>query len=601
MTPDFRRRFCGRPETRLRHLVAGSFVVALGSAPIASSLPAEDNEWKLVLQESIGSDYSKTRQDSLKQVDTNSKSGLRAIWNVLDKIAPRDPLKYDWFVREGAYDALSRAEGEEAIAEIERVLESKGSPNSKEAIVYSIIFQLRRQFERDNGGNEERKVEHFKELLRTTRGIDYFKLVLPSIKKHDPDKKRYGWIKTAFADKYPQVRLAAITGMMSYPDRESIPLLIENLEKLEKKKAKNYKEWVFTRNALEMLTGQYYREAVTDWRKWWESVKGTFSLEKRVEEEASDEPKKGGTKVVKTGNVEVAVNMKIVGEGYPLLVLPKRKLQSDYFRPYFHGIEEFCRVYYVDIPRIQDFKGLQRTAGSNMTIYPTEKLAEALGELMKENVPEEFAILGHGPSSSTLSMYIAAQYPEKVSHLLMINPASAGSVYGNAIRNVEREGRKRKNVEVINGANNLFVDNEGKPQYEPQDDAERGGLGRAISNLCFANPASPEIGTRNYLYSISGDPKVMNDGKWSMKNIFSKGAPKKLPVLVIMGEKDPWSPLGDMGRVAKFFPRSKTAKFRSSAQNPFLSDTYRFTKEVEKFLNLPKKKKKGRTRTRSKK
>ena len=219
------------------------------------SLPAAE-EWEIVLKTNITSEYSKTRYDSLKQVDTSSAKGLKAIWNVLDKLAPRDPLRYDWYVKQGAYEALMAAEGEDAEKEIFKVLKGSKRENSKEAIIHSLIYKIRQQFEKDKGGNEERKVEHYKELLRRRRGIQYFALVLPSIRKHDPDKKKFEWITTAFKDSSTKVRLAALQGMLAYPDKSSIKLLLDNLRKLEKKKGKYYSEWVQTRFALETLTGQ---------------------------------------------------------------------------------------------------------------------------------------------------------------------------------------------------------------------------------------------------------------------------------------------------------------------------------------------------------
>ncbi len=562
------------------------------------SLPAAE-EWEIVLKTNITSEYSKTRYDSLKQVDTSSAKGLKAIWNVLDKLAPRDPLRYDWYVKQGAYEALMAAEGEDAEKEIFKVLKGSKRENSKEAIIHSLIYKIRQQFEKDKGGNEERKVEHYKELLRRRRGIQYFALVLPSIRKHDPDKKKFEWITTAFKDSSTKVRLAALQGMLAYPDKSSIKLLLDNLRKLEKKKGKYYSEWVQTRFALETLTGQYYRDNVDDWFKWWDAVKDQFSLEKRIEDEAPDPenltvaPGERRTRVVRSGGVEVTVNMKVAGKGYPLLVLPKRGYSPDYFRPYFHGVEEFCKVYYVQMPRIQDFKGLARTTNGNFVIYPTEILAGALADLMKSSGLDEFAIFAHGPGASTLGMYMTSKFSSAVTRLIMVNPASAGSEYSKAIKNVEREGRKRKNPEVYNGANSIMIGQDGKPTYEAQDDAERGGLQRAIGNLAFADPSRPEIGVSRHLNSIAGDPQVMNDSKWNVKQIFKYKAPR-LPVMIMIGQLDFWTPIADVTKVTKFFTRSYVAKFPRSGQYPFRSDPYRFTKEMEKVLGKAKLRSKGK-------
>ena len=89
--------------------------------------------------------------------------------------------KFDWYVREGAYEALLKVRGKEARAEVLRVLKGKGYEYSKEAIVHSLIWKIRRQFEKDHGENDDRKIQEAKYLLRKRRGVAYFRLVLPSL------------------------------------------------------------------------------------------------------------------------------------------------------------------------------------------------------------------------------------------------------------------------------------------------------------------------------------------------------------------------------------------------------------------------------------
>ena len=79
----------------------------------------------------------------------------------------------------------------------------------------------------------------------------------------------------------------------------------------------------------------------------------------------------------------------------------------------------------------------------------------------------------------------------------------------------------------------------------------------------------------------------MNDSKWSIKAIFKYKAPR-LPVMVMIGQLDAWTPVADVSKVTKFFPRCYTAKFPRSAAYPFWSDPYRFTKEMEKILGKAK-------------
>jgi pimeloyl-ACP methyl ester carboxylesterase len=507
-------------------------------------------------------------------------------------------------VREGASEALSRATSRAAFGEIERLLRGKKNPYSKEAVIYAAITTIRKGFVKayesapELGDNIDRRREAAKNLLRKTRGLEYFSRMLPKLKEIDPEERRYQWMRFALKDPKSRVRVAALHGLLFYPHNSSIPALIENMErlqKLEKKSKKNtrlhYREQLVNRFVLEQLSGQNLGREAADWRKWWGIHKDDFSLEKRIEEELENEDTGARTVLVRTGGVEIRLNMKVAGErgGYPLVVLSWRGYEPDYFRPYFHGIEEKLRVHYLFMPQMADFKGLARGGESNIVNYPTRRLATALSEYMKEVKRERFAVLGHGPGASSLAMHLAAAHPKKVSHLIFINPASAGDRYGQALRSVQRVGRSRKNPEVVNGIEHLFVDKEGNPQYEPADSDEKVGLNRSLNNLRFADPTTPEIGSMDFLYRLPGGDMVMNDNTWSMRKLFQK--PPRVPVLVCMGLLSPWAPVGDMEGVAKFF-KAKVTRFTHSGEFPFIFETYDFTQAVNRFIekNLPKKK-----------
>lgn len=558
-----------------------------GAFSVTSAVLAE--RWLKILERGIESDYSQQRHDALKQVDTRTAKGVRALSSVLETQGRDDPLRFDWFVREGAYEALSKVRGKEARKEILDILEGKGNTYTKEAIIYSVIWKIRKQFVKDYGGIDDDKIEEAKKLLRKTRGLEYFKMMLPRLKQYDPKRRKFKWIKLAFKDSNTRVRLASLQGFLAYPQNSTIPLLIENLEHLKKKEKKKkatkriyYREWVTTRHVLEQLTGEFFDDNVEDWRKWWDVAKGQFSLKKRIAKE--EKKKKDGSKtiVVKRGGVEVAINMKIAGKGYPLLVLPWRGFEPDYFRPYFHGIEAFSRVYYLLMPNLDDFKGLAR-GDSNLINYPTEKLAEVLAGYMEEIGQKRFAILGHGPGSCTLAMMLAAKLEKSVSHLILINPNSAGKEYINILQGIKRLGKSIRNREVEKGGESVILLENNKHEYEPADSAEAQGLGRALRNLRRKDPTAPEIGLMNFLYSRTGGQSVMNDSSWTIRSIFN-GKKPKLPVMISMGEKAPFSPLNTMMRVADYFPKSFVAKFRKGSEFPFLFDTYNFTKQVEKFF-----------------
>lgn len=571
-----------RPQLGAVLGVLALLAMAGGSAVLPVAAGAE--EWETILQHALGSEYSQTRQDGLKQIDTKSSKGLKALWKILSF---KDWTKVDWYVREGAYEALLDADGEDAEKEIDRVLKGGEDELAREAVLYSMIWKMRRQVVRDNGENDDNKIAEVKYDLRKKRGVDYFNLVLPSIKRLDPQKKYLARFQAALEDKSPRVRRAAITGLTAYPDASSVPLLLGFLKKIEKQKAKSYREWVLARNALETLTGQYFRESLADWERWWEVLKDKFTIEKRIAEQKIEEgdDERGRTVVVRKEGVEVTVHMKVAGDpdGYPLLVLPWMGMEVDYFRPYFHGVEEFCRAYYVRMPLIEDYKGLVRDNKTNLVRYPTQLLSQALVDVMKESGLDRFGVLAHGPDAGQLAAMLQAEHPDKVTHLVFINPRSRGSAYRDAIENVRREGLKVSSSEVVKGADSLLIEKDGKPKYQPADSAEQSGVSRAISNLRHADPTEPEAGSISYFYNLPSGVQVLADDSWELKKIVPADT-SRLSVLVLMGTLSPWTPVNDMRAAASVYKGAKVIELKGSAEFPFISETYAFTRYLEVFF-----------------
>jgi pimeloyl-ACP methyl ester carboxylesterase len=235
------------------------------------------------------------------------------------------------------------------------------------------------------------------------------------------------------------------------------------------------------------------------------------------------------------------------------------------------------------MPQIEDFKGLPRDEKTNLIKYPTEILGRSLSRMMKDSGPEKYAVLAHGPNSCVSAMYLASFFPKQVTHLVLINPSSAGTEYSMAIATVRKEGGRRKNQEIVKGADSISLQSDNKPKYKASDSAEQGGLNRALNNLYFGEAAAPEVGMINFLYKLPGGSGLINDSTWSVRKIFKNQKPK-IPVMVVIGENDPWAPVPDVMKVVGFFDHPYLAKFPNSSETPFMTDTYAFTQHMEKFF-----------------
>ena len=87
------------------------------------------------------------------------------------------------------------------------------------------------------------------------------------------------------------------------------------------------------------------------------------------------------------------------------------------------------------------------------------------------------------------------------------------------------------------------------------------------------------------------DPEMMNDNEWSVAGIFKKKP--RIPIMIMMGTKSPWSTQHDMKAVASAIGRAKVVKFPNCSECPFIFETYKFTQHFSKLFKkakLPSKK-----------
>src|SRR5688500_10431026 len=57
--------------------------VLLAAVAVGPLLPAEAEEWEPILDQALKAEHSQTRQDGVRQVDTSTVKGLKALWAVL--------------------------------------------------------------------------------------------------------------------------------------------------------------------------------------------------------------------------------------------------------------------------------------------------------------------------------------------------------------------------------------------------------------------------------------------------------------------------------------------------------------------------------------
>src|SRR5690606_22024649 len=124
--------------------------------------------------------------------------------------------------------------------------------------------------------------------------------------------------------------------------------------------------------------------------------------------------------------------------------------------------------------------------------------------------------------------------------------------------------------EIEKGGESILIDETtGNPIYQAADSDEGAGLGRALQALRFADATSPEVGQFRYLFEDGDSAQTLADNEWRALTFFD-GKPR-VETMVIMGLLDPWTPQGDMARVAGIFNRPAVVKFDRASEFPFMS------------------------------
>ena len=108
-------------------------------------------------------------------------------------------------------------------------------------------------------------------------------------------------------------------------------------------------------------------------------------------------------------------------------------------------------------------------------------------------------------------------------------------------------------------------------------------MGRSLFNLYFADPTEPEVGTFRFLYTLPGGAGGLIDNTWQSRNVMKRVA-DGLPSMVMAGKLSGWTSGAEIDKVAGVLKNPKVVQFKRSAAFPFVSETYRFTRELNAFF-----------------
>lgn len=501
---------------------------------------ASADDWKKKFNRNMASPDSSLRYEALRQLDVNDPAQLKKMLKVLRN---RSDRVTDWHIRMGAVEALAKASDPKSTKTLLKEL-AKGKSLVKEAIA-------------------------------TALG-----------RKQDPTYLEA--LIGAGGDDSPAVRRAAIRALAQMKDKRAIDAILDQWV-LEKPK-ESFRQWAVCKEVMEQITEKYLGGEPLDWKNWWEVNREKFSFEEEWEDEdqkkadlekAEREGKKAKEHKSQTRNVNIS--FKVRGLGVPILVLPMGGYHEDYFQPYLQSIEAFCRVHYIRLPKISDFKGLERGAGGIVN-YPIDKLVDAFEDLRKQFKYKKFAVMGHSITSTVAQRYVS-KYPDSVSHLILVGAYSGADSYGKILGTMEAEGKKRGDLELEHRAQSLmYIQAQDSHKYEPKDADEREALGRKAWSLNFRNPHDFVLQKMFTEYRLKG-----GTGSFFPPGFDTfKEKRAKVPTLVCNGKHSLWTSVSDAKKISKHYPNSTMVIFENSTMMPFVEETGRFASVVYKFIKQTK-------------
>jgi pimeloyl-ACP methyl ester carboxylesterase len=479
--------------------------------------------WDQAFKQGMSSPDSNVRHRAVKALDVNEKKARGYLFDILES--------QDWYLRGAAMEVLAGARGE-AFEDAAKQLKKRSKVLLREGILFSFGFR-----------GDKDGVPHLVESL---------------------------------GDKQFMIRRAAAQALSRVHHPDAVPALIEQWQE-----EKDERLHVRYQEALTAITGEKIGPNPMDWNNWWKANQGGFvPVNDRKKQEGEDGEQVKAEEESNTVLRDVELTFTESGAGGPLFVLPEYGYNKEYMRSSMKALENVARVFYIDLPEIDKFKGLAAVGGTGMPEYPIDKLCEAFDELRKSRKQERIAILGHG-ISGWVAMRYATRYPQHVSHLILVSTWSSGAAWGRGRDRLEEDAKKRGDLEQEHYAQSLVVDlQSGTPNYQAKDQAEGEALRRMSWSCYFADRRD---GMAWMVY-----PAVVREMGGCIIPEFNLVKEKKVPVptLIIYGANPRalWTSAGDAKIMSKHYGGAMVVPCPNANQMPMVEDYDRFVKSLRSFF-----------------
>lgn len=492
-----------------------------GTAPRPSEAQAPD--WRQAFSQGIESVNSWERRDAILAVDPQTNDGVGALLNLL---AEENIARVDWYVRQTIIERLSQVYEPRARRLLDRGLEVR-QDRVREGVILALGLRA--------------SAEDLPRIIEATE------------------------------DRSPRVRRAAALALTHFRgDRSAVDAILAAWEEEDEAVSRL---GVVCSLALKDMTGHDDGLDRAHWREWWNRVRERFP--NIPDETEAAEPESQHTRVR-----GVPLTYSERGDGpIPLLVIPDEQYTTDLYKPWFRAIEDICRVYYMELPLVNEFDPSVLEPGvADIPYYPVDLLVEAFDELREQLHIERFALMSHGFNAEVAQRYLTL-HPDRVSHVIMMGPVSGDAAWERILGTIETRGQGTHDPEMTHLARHMYIYDNGTHDYEPSSGDESDALDRKAFTLYFADTndiAIHDIFTRCFKEDLPESISPDFDT--------SRQTAVRVPMLIQMGEASLWTVVQDGERIRSHYPLAALQVYRQSAMCPFIEETEAWSRDIHQFF-----------------
>jgi len=515
----------------MKRIITAVFVA--GFVPVWGPLAAQDEVSEKDIKTALASPDSTLRANTWKKLNAEKDTHYRYLVTILKTFA--------WYDRQAAAEALSKAATDATLKKMVRDLKDNKDP----AVRMGMADALAKM-------NDDKVYAHLYEALK---------------------------------DKDPVVRRMVVHYLRIHKKKEAVQALVDLFQK-----EKDHVVRGFIVTSLEELTQAYHGHDPIAWFTWWEQAKADKSYELgKTDEQAKAKAEELGNKLKKrttTTDSVTRLDAEEIGSSkltsVPILILPEYGVSKEVMKPFLTQLSRTNKLFFIDLPPINDFKNLETVSDAKIPYYPIDKLVDAFEALRKQTEQERFAIMACGMNSWIAMRYVNL-YPKSVSHLILISPISSREAYANATKRMESEGQAKNDVELWHlGMTRKFNSQTGESVHDeyhkekkiPEPEGEDGALDRRNWSLFFKDERDSLIAM---LYPKSHRPL----GAVAIPDYrcFKEPPKARVPTIVITGRNSMFSTVDDCKAIAKHYG-GVCYVYESSSCMPFAEESELFNKHM---------------------